>query len=201
MEANTPTDSKLQNLESELEDLKLAYELYFSGQARIEPKERHESWKRRLLTLNPAELNSTSQKFRFVNLKSRYNQLQVHWSKICQQIETGHYKRDQFILKIHEKEKEMEQKASTAPVASKVKMESFGISPKEKKAIDALYEKMKQSSGANAKMPERDSFAKKMEKQIIHFKEKNPGKNLEFRLAKDETGKLKIKISGKEKAS
>jgi len=201
MEANTPTDSKLQNLVSELEELKLAYELYFSGQARIEPKERHDDWKRRMLSLNPAELTSTSQKFKYVNLKSRYNQLHVHWSKICQQIETGHYKRDQFILKIHEKEKETAKNPATEDVAPKVKTQVFNISPKEKKAIDALYEKMKESSGANAKMPERDSFAKKMEQQIIHFKEKNPGKNLQLRLAKDETGKIKIKISGKDKAS
>jgi len=201
MENNTPTDLKLQTLETELEDLKLAFELYFSGQARIEPKERHEGWKRRLLTLNPAELTSTSHKFRFVNLKSRYNQLQVHWSKICQQIETGTYKRDQFIAKIHEKEKELDKKARPNEVTSKPLVQAFGISAKEKKAIDTLYDKMKQNSGANAKIPERDSFSKKMEKQILHFKEKNPGKNLELRLAKDEAGKIQIKISRKDKAS
>lgn len=188
------TDAKLQSIESGLEDLKHAYELYFSGQARLEPRDQHAEWRRQLSGVNPAEMSSTSQKFRFVNLKARYNQLHVHWAKICQQIEEGVYKRDKFIAKVHERERAAPRQNQTSAAPTN----ELKISPKEKKAIDALYKKLVESSGPAAKIPDRASFELKLEKQILHFKEKHPGKGLALKLGKDERGKLQIKLSAKE---
>lgn len=193
MEANSSVESKIQALEAGLEDLKHKYEQYFLGQLRIEPKAEHDDWKRKLLQSNPAEMSSTSQKFRFVNLKARYNQLQVHWEKICHQIEEGTYKRDKFLLKVHSSK---EESTNAKPPDSSRALE---ISTKEKKAIDTLYQKLKEASG-NQKVPNAESFLKKMEQQVLHFKEKNPGKPIAFKLAKDEKGKIQVKIAAKDKS-
>ncbi len=188
------TEVKIHVLEQSLEDLKHAYELFFSGQARVEPRNLHDEFRKKLLTMNPAELTSTSHKFRFVNLKSRYNQLHVHWEKICQQIEDGTYRRDKFLAKVHEMERE-EKVKSKSNEPSRPAPSPVDISEKETRAIQTLYKKLKESSGEAAKLPALDKFTSQMSKQIIHFKDKNPGKNFEFRLAKDAKGKVQIKIA------
>jgi hypothetical protein len=119
-------------------------------------------------------------------------------------MEDGTYRRDQFIAKVHERERQEKSsldKSNQEPQKNtKPSAKVLSISEKEKKAIDTLYKKLIESSGPSGKVPDRAAFADKLEKQMLHFKEKNPGKPMALKLTKDERGKIQIKLSSKDKA-
>ena len=92
-------------LERGLEDLRLEYEHYFSGRARIEPGRQREAFQTNLSRWRGKPINNTMYKFRYQNLVSRYNGVSAYWNRCLQEIEDGTFKRDTFRQQLHERER------------------------------------------------------------------------------------------------
>lgn len=92
-------------LERGIEALKVEYEHYFSGRARVEPQKLRGEVQRLITRWIGQPINNTMYKFRYRNLVSRYNTLSAYWSRTIQAIEDGTFKRDQFRLQNQERER------------------------------------------------------------------------------------------------
>lgn len=183
-------EDKLSSLEQSLESLKVRYEKYFAGVDRIQPLDEHNRYSKKIRTFNSSQLVSTGQKFRFVNLKARYGQLNTLWTKICQQIETGTYIREKALHRL---------KSVYSTDAIKAGGQSISapkLPDNESHALEKLYSTLIQSR-KDKKLPDKKKFLEMMSKQVDVFKKKNPGHKIQFRLAKDANGSTQIKIEKK----
>ncbi|MFQ5457612.1 MAG: MXAN_5187 C-terminal domain-containing protein [Myxococcota bacterium] len=95
----------IQRLERGLEELRLEYEHYFSGRARLEPSNLREAFQKNLLRWRGKPINNTMYKFRYQNLVSRFNAVSAYWNRCLQEIEDGTFKRDTFRQQIRERER------------------------------------------------------------------------------------------------
>lgn len=93
-------------LEHRLDELKVEYEHYFSGRARIEPARLRQALQRRLSRWYGKPINNTMFKFRYTNLAARYSSISAYWNRCLQEIEDGTFKRDTFRLQLHERERQ-----------------------------------------------------------------------------------------------
>jgi len=195
VKAMAATDDKLKQLENDLDQLKSLYEQYFNGLVKLQPIREHENWQRAIRSVSLTELTSTSQKFRFTNLKARYQQLNTSWLKICKQIEEGCFIREKNLnyLRTANQDAPPKEKAQHNDSTSKALAD---INGKEQQALEALYKKLKEKVGKK-KMMEEKAFFQTMSKQIEKFKSKNPGKSFQFKVAKDAKNHLKVKIEAK----
>jgi hypothetical protein len=187
MKASASTNDKLSELERELDSLKSTYEQYFSGIVKFQPLQEHEDLKRKFLRFPAAELKSTSDKFKYTNIKARYHQLEGLWNKITKQIEEGTYVREKLLNKIKVEEPKEE------PISSATQ-----IINKHEKAIESLYKSLSQAK-KDKKVMAKDKFVDVMKKQIQVYQKKHPGQSFQFRLAKDKKGQLQVKIEAKKK--
>lgn len=191
MHLSIATEEKLQELDEELDKLRLAYEQYFSGISRIQPVKENDDFKRKLQNFRLTDLVSTSQRFKYTNTKSRYHQLNTMWQKMCKQIEEGTFVRERILNKI---KSHLDDEAPSADTANKSSQENF--SSKEEKALEALYTKL-QGSKKNAKALAKEKFMEVMKKQLDSFKSKYPNTAFRFRLSKDQKGQTKVLIEKK----
>jgi hypothetical protein len=188
-----PIDQKLVQIDQGLEALKILYEQYFSGLIRREPMDEHEKWKAQLDSITSTELPTAPYKFRHRNIKARYQTYSRLWARTVKQIEEGSFRREN---------KRIQQKAQVAPapepknLAASLSASTLNVS--EKKAVDKLYETLSLKAGAGKKIPEKQKFELQMQSQIQKFKEKNPRSSFQFKLTKDTTGQVQIKIMAKE---
>ena len=83
----------LDELEEEIEHLKVAYDRYFYGVDKIPPVRKHEAVDRMIRNLLRNPQQSTQLRFRFNTLKARLNTYNQYWQRIIRQIEAGTYKR------------------------------------------------------------------------------------------------------------
>jgi hypothetical protein len=83
----------LDDLEEEIELLKVAYERYFNGVDRIPPAREHDTVKRHVRDLQRTRGGSTAVRFRSQQLKARLVTYEHYWTRILRQIEQGTFKR------------------------------------------------------------------------------------------------------------
>ena len=94
------------DLERRLDELKVEYEHYFSGHARIEPGKLRQALQRRLSRWHGKPINNTMFKFRYTNLAARYGSISAYWNRCLQEIEDGTFKRDTFRLQLRERDRQ-----------------------------------------------------------------------------------------------
>ena len=92
-------------LERRIEALKIEYEHYFSGRARVEPSKMREEVQGLIARWMNQPINNTMYKFRYRSLVSRYNTLSAYWNRTLQAIEDGTFKRDHFRMQIQDRER------------------------------------------------------------------------------------------------
>ena len=90
-------------LETELTELKAAYEQFFLGVERVPPSKRHEALRKRVLALRGQFIRQTAVKFRIQTLASRLTTYERLWERTKLEIEAGTYRRDLFRAKRHQK--------------------------------------------------------------------------------------------------
>jgi hypothetical protein len=83
----------LDDLEEEIELLKVAYERYFNGVDRIPPAREHDTVKLHLRNIQRMRSGSTAVRFRSQQLKARLVTYEHYWTRILRQIERGTFKR------------------------------------------------------------------------------------------------------------
>lgn len=94
----------LDELETKIEELRIAYERYFMGLVKREPFHVKSQVIRLVNRHNPKSLGSSSLAFRYSTLLARYTSLQHYWHRIMQQIEAGTYARHRFQFDLEQRE-------------------------------------------------------------------------------------------------
>ncbi|KIG15873.1 hypothetical protein DB30_05180 [Enhygromyxa salina] len=92
-EAARLTMDILDDLEAEIEMLKVAYERYFNGVDRIPPRREHDAVKLHLRNIERMRGGVTALRFRTQTLKARVVTYEHYWTRILRQIEQGTFKR------------------------------------------------------------------------------------------------------------
>jgi hypothetical protein len=85
--------AQLDDLEEEIELLKVAYERYFNGVDRIPPRREHDAVKLHLRNIERMRGGVTAMRFRMQSLKARIVTYEHYWTRILRQIEQGTFKR------------------------------------------------------------------------------------------------------------
>jgi len=87
-------DTMLDELEAEIEALRMAYEKYFLGVERAPPVRQRERLDRKLRGFEGISLRTTVLRFRMGGLRARYITYAHYWTRILDQMERGISRRD-----------------------------------------------------------------------------------------------------------
>ena len=90
-------------VESELAELRAAFDQYFLGVERMPPTKRHDALKRQMRDLKGQFIRQTSVRFRIDNLAQKLTTFERLWDRTLKEIEAGTYKRHLFKAKLHQK--------------------------------------------------------------------------------------------------
>lgn len=93
-EPTVAPDVMLDELESDIEALRVAYEKYFLGVDRTAPVRARERLERKLRLLENTPFRVTSHRFRMAGLRARYVTYAHYWTRLLDQIERGVSRRD-----------------------------------------------------------------------------------------------------------
>lgn len=85
---------QLNELESELAELRAVYEQYFMGNERVPPLKKHDAFKKRLLRVKNAQVRQTAVKFRLESIGQKLLTYERLWERTLKEIENGTFKRD-----------------------------------------------------------------------------------------------------------
>jgi ribosomal protein L29 len=102
-----------ETLETELEELKVKYEMYFLGVERFEPAKIRDDLKRKIARLKTAFTRNTGLRFRIQSLHARYLSYERLWLRAAREKEEGTYRRDVYKARLRHQE-EPPRKAGTA---------------------------------------------------------------------------------------
>ena len=92
--ASERLDDLCGELEEELEELKVKYEMYFLGVERMEPARRRDDLKRNIARLKNAFTRNAGLRFRIQALHARYLAYERLWLRSAREKEEGRYRRD-----------------------------------------------------------------------------------------------------------
>lgn len=143
----------LDDLEEDIELLKVAYERYFNGVDRIPPAREHDAVKLYLRNTLRLRSGSTAVRFRLQGLKARLITYEQYWTRILRQIEAGTFKRILAVSKRREYEA-MRRRAEEDPHAAQSGVRAMperdasesGIRTKLDRAAEAEARRAKASS-------------------------------------------------------
>lgn len=88
-------------VETELAELRAAYDQYFLGVERKPPTKRHDALKKEMRELKSHFVRQTSVRFRIDNLAQKLTTFERLWDRTLKEIEAGTYKRHLFKAKMH----------------------------------------------------------------------------------------------------
>jgi hypothetical protein len=88
-------------LETELEEMKVRYEMYFLGVEKREPNRDREELKKKVLRLKEAFTRNAALRFRLQSLHARFLSYERMWLRSAREKEEGTYHRDVFKAKMH----------------------------------------------------------------------------------------------------
>lgn len=86
----------LDQMETMIGQLKVAYEKYFQGVDKIAPQREREKLKVEMRRLKIRHGNNTERRFRLGNLEAKINSYEIHWDKTLKAIEEGTFRRERF---------------------------------------------------------------------------------------------------------
>jgi hypothetical protein len=94
-QAPTPDPvSMLDELETDIEALRVLYDKYFLGIERVPPSRPRERLDRKIRGLEGVHISSTALRFRLGGLRARYISYAQYWTRILDQMERGVFRRD-----------------------------------------------------------------------------------------------------------
>jgi hypothetical protein len=88
-------------LETELEEMKVRYEMYFLGVEKREPNRDREELKKKVLRIKESFTRNAALRFRLQSLHARFLSYERMWLRSAREKEEGTYHRDVFKAKMH----------------------------------------------------------------------------------------------------
>jgi hypothetical protein len=92
-------------LETEVEELKVKYEMYFLGVERNEPNRIRDDLKKKVLRLKERFTRNAGVRFRVQSLHARFISYERLWMRSAREKEEGTYRRDVFKARLHAKQR------------------------------------------------------------------------------------------------
>ncbi len=179
----------LVQLERKLDALKVEYEHYFSGRARLEPNELREEVDRLVQRWTGKPINNTMYKFRYRNLVGRYNTLCAYWNRCLREIEEGTFKRDRFRMDLHEREaRDLAERRKKLEARIAARGGRDEASPTE--GHDALYRELlaaKEACGQSTAGLDRQEFEKVLRQQREQVLARFGCDDVEFKVSVEES--------------
>jgi hypothetical protein len=172
-------DEDLTNLEEWLRRLKIEYHIFFSGNRKRPPEDLRARVERIVKKLSECTDLSSSQRFRFTTLITRFYVYRDHWRRMLQDREMGAEPRG---------ESAQPKSDTTASPASRAK-EAVRISISDPKAeeekVRTLYDALVRILGSNAQEtpPSYQQFANYIAMQTRGIREKHGCSNVAFTIA------------------
>lgn len=188
---DTSAKKRLDEFERRMFLLKLQYEKYFSGLERIEPVRERDEVKRMLRDLTLEPITNSRQRFRFQNLRARFNSQDLYLTRNLVQIERGTHPKMKFRAAVQERRRREND-------ALKLKMTARREAAEHRRREELAYRKVfdsyieaRRSCGQSTNL-ERDSVTKALRKQASAIKSRYRCDNVKFKVT-IEDGKARLK--------
>jgi len=197
----------LDELETKIKKLRLAYEKYFAGVERVQPMDEHNRVKAALRRLRADYSVNTARKFRLQQLQATLITHESYWNRICRQIEEGTYRRHQLKAERLQAQRQAEEEArrlqreerakaaggeaaraveqpapatKSKPMANKTAAKP-AQHPEAVRRLHAAYVKAQRTAGAD-KTLSIEALARTLTKQTAALKERYKCSTVEFKV-------------------
>ena len=182
----------LNDLDVNLNRLRVEYEQYFSGTLRRPPQLLQGRVQKTILYFAGNLPRNTRLKFRFNQLNARFQVFRQQWGRTMREIEAGTYKRHVFKARLHEAERDQ-----NPPDRPSEPQESS--TRKRQSGIDQLYDallKARRKTGDHGSELDRKRLATLVRKQTSALRAKHGDAKIKFRVViENNTAKLKATVS------
>lgn len=105
---------ELDRLEKLIAELKIQYEMHFTGALPLAPDKLHQEVRMFLMKLKKAPFRNSEMNYRLRALDSRYQTFNNYWKRVQREREDGTYSRDVFKANLRERVIQEEARAQTA---------------------------------------------------------------------------------------
>ncbi len=178
---------KLDRFESELFDLKVLYEQYFSGILPRAPEKEHNEIKRAIRLLRKTPFKSSALQYRLKMLETRYNTFLTYWMRVEREKEEGTYIKDVFKANLRERNQVQEEREKT----------SLGAAEKHMRSLFDVYKNTLEKQTGKREQIDFEAFQKNLVKRAKEFKEKHGSDKLSFKVVVKD-GKVVVKAKAKD---
>lgn len=184
-------ESRLDEFEQAIFQLKIEYDKYFNGFERIEPQADRDRARRTLLELELDCPNNTAQAHKLRSLKARFSAYELYWQRNLVQIERGTHPKFKFRAGLKERERLAHEDAARKEAAAREQQDRARREDKAWKTIFDSYLEARRSCGQSTEVP-FEAVRDTLKKQVAAIKEKTGCKSVKFRVAVED-GKAKVK--------
>lgn len=180
----------IEDLEAQLEQLRVAYEKYFLGIERREPAEDHRRVARSIRMAGEMHIPQAAVRFRAQSLKARLITYEQYWNRTLREIEEGTYRRHQFRVQQREQmAREFEAAQGSKKPGATAHVDLAGGAGGYDSVVSE-YRRIQSQGGQAAVDPAK--LAAALQKQEAQLREKFGAKRVEFRVVVED-GKPKVK--------
>lgn len=201
--------TQLDEIEQGMFALKIDYEKYFSGIERREPIRTREELRRTLRDLLDKPMKSAGQRFRYQQLKARFQSLELYWNRNLTLIERGTHPKMKFRAAVHDHERarirELEARNGTTPTApaedpglaeeqERVLRERQAQVEREERAYKVVFERYLEARAKCGQSTDLafDTVREALRKQVRQIKSTYNVELVKFRIVIEE-GRAKVK--------
>lgn len=185
-------DEVLDQLEAEIESLRVAYDKYFLGVDRAAPVRQRERLERRLRALEGTSMRTTMLRFRMGGLRARFITYAHYWTRILDQMERGVSRRDlarQMKPAAREGAAPEPSPPVTAPAPAPV---SALVDPDNAREVFDRLVAAKRSVGESTEGMTFPAFLRKLSREAPKLAEQHGGRALRFDVEIRE-GKVRVR--------
>lgn len=170
-------DTLLDELESEIEQLRVAYEKYFLGVDRAAPVRQRERLDRKIRGLEGTSMRTTVLRFRLGGLRARYITYAHYWTRILDQMERGVSRRDLALRQGAAKEPAPRPApAAPAPAAAPASL----VDPENIREVFERLVAAKRSVGESTEGMTFPALLRKLSREAPKLAEQHGGRALRF---------------------
>ena len=186
-------EEKLKLLEKELNQLRLAYDLYFQGLERIPPEEKRNVFHKKILHFQVSLSTApTALRYRVNSLIQRFTSYDQMWRRQMTAVENGTSRRDKLRASVAKNRKTADL-AAPAPLGAPAPLSTANhpLQADRLKQLHGAYVKAHEMSGQKTNLT-LDKLSESLKKQLPQLQQKHPGKEIEFKVV-IKNGKAQLK--------
>lgn len=178
-------------IEKQIKELKHEYDLFFTGEIRVEPQKLRNELRRVVAKLNTTHITNTALKFRFQSLQGTFNSYQRLWDRTNYEIELGRYNPHRFRAEHKDAPREEPQpNAALNRLSRELEVAKSGLPDQDVSRLFEEYSAARTATKETGKVS-MEKFRASLEKQVPELEKKLGGK-VRFKVSV-ENGKVKVK--------